>query len=149
MIAQIKDISLYIVLACAINIVSFFLESDYLIDYLKDNLITIILTLLAINTATSGLIVSKLQEIKNNNKEINVKPITKSLLNALKEQIILIIVAIVLVIIIDSSITSKFLYTNYIDFFLEVLAITVFINAIQILWDTGKAIFVMIDITDE
>jgi hypothetical protein len=149
MIAQIKDIALYIVLVCAINIVSFFLESDYLIDYLKDNLITIILTLLAINTATSGLIVSKLQEIKKSNKEIDIKPTTKSLLNALKEQIILIIVAIVLVIVIDSLVTSKFLYTKYIDFFLEVLAITVFINAIQILWDTGKAIFVMIDITDE
>ncbi|KEZ93514.1 hypothetical protein IL45_04690 [Nonlabens ulvanivorans] len=148
MIEQIKDIALFIVLGLIINLLSFFLSNDYLIKYLLDNLITIQLTLLAINTATSGLVVSKMQDIIKENPQLNLKPISKSLLDSLKEQIILIVVAIGLLIIIDSQITEKLIYTNFIDFSLEVLLIAVFINSIQILWDTGKAIFIMIDITD-
>ena len=148
MLDQIKDIALYIVLGLIINLLSFFLANDYLVNYLLDNLITIQLTLLAINTATSGLVVSKMQDIKKENPHLDLKPISKSLLDSLKEQIILIIVAIALLIIIDSQITEKLEYTKYFDFGLEVFLIGVFINSVQILWDTGKAIFVMIDMTN-
>ncbi|EAP87944.1 hypothetical protein [Croceibacter atlanticus] len=148
MLDQIKDIALYLVLGLIINLLSFFLANDYLVNYLLDNLITIQLTLLAINTATSGLVVSKMQDIKKENPHLDLKPISKSLLDSLKEQIILIIVAIALLIIIDSQITEKLEYTKYFDFGLEVFLIGVFINSVQILWDTGKAIFVMIDMTN-
>ncbi|PQJ31911.1 hypothetical protein BST92_08215 [Nonlabens arenilitoris] len=148
MLDQIKDIALYLVLGLIINLLSFFLANDYLVNYLLDNLITVQLTLLAINTATSGLVVSKMQDIKKENPHLDLKPISKSLLDSLKEQIILIVVAIALLIIIDSQITEKLEYAKYFDFGLEVILICVFINSVQILWDTGKAIFVMIDMTD-
>ena len=148
MIDQIKDIALYIVLAIMINLLSFFLGGKYFIEYLIDNLITVQLTLLAINTATSGLIVSKMQDIKKDNPELDLKPISQSLSSSLKEQIILIVIAIVLLVIIDSHVTEKVIYTNYVDFILEVMVIAVFINSVQILWDTGKSIFLMVDITD-
>ena len=145
---QIKDIALYIVIAIVINLLSFLLDGKYFIEYLIANLITVQLTLLAINTATSGLVISKMQDIKKDNPKLNLKPISKSLLDSLKEQIILVIIAIVLLIVIDSKITTKSLYSNYIDFGLAVVLIAVFINSVQILWDTGKSIFLMVEMTD-
>lgn len=118
-------------------------------NYLFDNLITIQLTLLAINTATIGVVVSKLQDVKIRYKELDVKPIMESLLGSLKEQVFLIAVAIGIIILIDSDITSKFKYTSSSDFVLETIMITIFVNSVQVLWDTGKSIFVLINILEE
>jgi hypothetical protein len=117
--------------------------------YLKSNLTTVQLGLLAINTATCGLVVSKLQEIKQKHVEINVKPITKQLLLSLKEQIILIIVGIISMILIASNVFNGCDYCEYIKFGLETLIIAVFINSVQVLWDTGKSVFVLIDFMTE
>lgn len=149
MISYLKDISLFFVIAIITNLVSTLLGTDFLFTYLKNNLITVQLTLMAINTATCGLVVSKLQEIKEKYKDVNIKPITKSLLESLKEQIILVILGVFFVLLIESKVSDQFFYTNYVNFTLKTLLLTVFINSIQILWDTGKSIFVLIDIIEE
>lgn len=146
---SIKDISLYIIIAFIINLSSHLLKNKYLITYLIDNLITIQVALLAINTATSGLIISKLQDVKLKRPEANLKPITKSLLLSLKEQIFLIGLSILFIIIKDSKITETLSYSHYFDFFIETIIITAFIYSIDILWDTGKSIFILIDIIDD
>lgn len=149
MLGYLKDISLYLIISIIANLISNLLGTDFLLNYLKNNLITIQLTLMAINTATCGLVVSKLQEIKERHDEANIKPITKSLLDSLKEQIILIVLGVILVLFIESKITEHLVYTKYVNFSLHTLLVAVFVNSIQILWDTGKSIFVMIDIMDE
>lgn len=149
MIDYLKDISLFLIISIIANLISNLLGTDFLLNYLKSNMITVQLTLMAINTATCGLVVSKLQEIKERHKEVDIKPITKSLLDSLREQIILIVLGAILVLVIDSKITNNLLYSNYINFSLQTLLVAVFVNSIQILWDTGKSIFVMIDIMDE
>jgi hypothetical protein len=149
MISYLKDISLFLIIAIIVNLISNLMGTDFLLNYLKGNLINIQLTLMAINTATCGLIVSKLQEIKERHKEVNVKPITKSLLDSLKEQIILIVLGAIFALIIDSKFTAQFIYSEYINFSLHTLLMAVFVNSVQILWDTGKSIFVIIDIMDE
>ncbi|SHF91221.1 hypothetical protein SAMN05444372_101145 [Flavobacterium micromati] len=131
------------------NLLSHVLGSNFLMEYLESNLTTIQLALMAINTATCGLVVSKLQEIKERHREINIKPITKELLSSLKEQIVLVVIGVVLALLIDSRVVETVLYSNYILFALETLIISVFVNSIQVLWDTGKSVFVLIEIMDE
>ena len=75
----------------------------------------------------------------------NVKPITNQLLLSLKEQIILIIVGIISMILIASNVFNNCNYCEYIKFGLETLLVAVFINSVQVLWDTGKSVFVLID----
>lgn len=116
--------------------------------YLKTNLTTVQLGLLAINTATCGLVVSKLQEIKEKHVGINIKPITKQLLLSLKEQIVLIIIGVMLMLLIDSNLFNQLSYCEYIKFGLETLLMAVFVNSVQVLWDTGKSVFVLTDIMD-
>ncbi|WP_347066043.1 hypothetical protein [Flavobacterium sp. WV_118_3] len=137
------------IIALAINILSHFIGTDFLLEYLKGNLTTVQLGLMAINTATCGLVVSKLQEIKDKYKSLDIKPITKQLLLSLKEQIILIIVGVIILLLINSDIFNTLTYCEYIKFGLNNLLIAVFINSVQVLWDTGKSIFVLTDIMDE
>ena len=111
--SYIKDISLFLVIAFFANLGSHLIETDFLMVYLKSNLTTVQLGLLAINTATCGLVVSKLQEIKQKHVEINVKPITNQLLLSLKEQIILIIVGIISMILIASNVFNNCNYCEY------------------------------------
>lgn len=147
--SYIKDISLFIVIGLLANLLSFLAGTDFLICYLKNNLTTIQLGLMAINTATCGLIVSKLQEIKEKHRQIDLKPITTELLSSLKEQIILIVLGIIFMLLINSEFIAKIVYSVYFKFALETLLISVFVNSIQVLWDTGKAVFVIIDIMND
>jgi len=148
-LSYIKDISLFLVIAFVTNLVSHLIGTDFLLVYLKLNLTTVQLGLLAINTATCGLVVSKLQEIKEKHVGINIKPITKQLLLSLKEQIILIIIGVMIMLLIDSNLFNPLSYCEYIKFGLETLLIAVFVNSVQVLWDTGKSVFVLTDILDD
>lgn len=147
--SYIKDISLFLVIAFFANLASHLIEADFLLPYLKSNLTTIQLGLLAINTATCGLVVSKLQEIKEKHVTISIKPVTKQLLLSLKEQIILIIIGVLLMLLLDSNLFNELSYCNNIKFGLETLLIAVFVNSVQVLWDTGKSVFVLTDILDD
>lgn len=147
--SYIKDISLFLVIAFFTNLTSHLIGTDFLLIYLKSNLTTVQLGLLAINTATCGLVVSKLQEIKEKHVGINIKPITKQLLLSLKEQIFLIIIGVMLMLLIDSNLFNQLSYCEYINFALETLLMAVFVNSVQVLWDTGKSVFVLTDILDD
>lgn len=140
-----KEISVYIIIAISVNTFSHLLGTKYLFTYLSSNILTIQITLMAISTAIRGLVVSKLQDINKKFPEKSLKPITKALLFSFKEQICLLAISIILILISDSKITNLFLHKNYYDFAIEVLLFSVFIYAIDILWDTGKSIFLIVD----
>lgn len=123
--------------------------TEYLLNYLKSDLTTIQLGLLAINTTTCGLIVSKLQEIRDKYPNLIIKPIIKQLLASLKEQVILIIVGVMTLLILSSELVKNLNYCEYVIFILDTILITVFVNSIQVLWDTGKAVFIIIEIMDD
>ena len=57
-----KNISFFIVISIIISLIGKGLESKFLFTYLQQNIIGLLLTLLAINTATLGLIASKIQK---------------------------------------------------------------------------------------
>lgn len=104
-----KNISFFIVLAIIISLIGKGLESKFLFTYLQQNIIGLLLTLLAINTATSGLIASKIQDIVVNFPTIDFSITIKEMKKSLLEQIILIIVSVVCLLLMDSAkITYEF-----------------------------------------
>lgn len=137
----VKNISFYIVLAILITFLGVKLESKFLFKYLQENIIGLLLTLLAINTATLGLIASKIQDIVVNFPKIDFSETIKEMRISLLEQIILIIVSVFCLLLMDSAkITYEF--KNEIG---NILLVSVLIYAVDILWDTGKGVFVIID----
>ena len=60
---NIKNVSFYIVLSIIVTMITNYLESPFLFKYLQNSIISLQITLLAINTATLGLIASKIQDI--------------------------------------------------------------------------------------
>ncbi|RXM47115.1 hypothetical protein [Flavobacterium sp. YO12] len=138
---NLKNISFFLVIAFAMTAIGNFLDSDFLFTYLQTNIIGLLITLLAINTATSGLIASKIQDFVIQKPEIDFSSTIKEMKTSLLEQIILIIISVVCLIIQNSQ-KIKF---DFKDDICNTLLITVFIYAIDILWDTGKAVFVIIE----
>lgn len=137
----IKDISLYLVLAIVVTVFCYWLESSFLFDYLQTNIIGLLITLLAINTATSGLVASKMQDLKLQKPEIDLKEPIKQMKLSLVEQIILIAISILFMTILNSPLIDfgykEHLFNGGLTF--------VLIYALAILMDTGKAVFTMIE----
>jgi hypothetical protein len=137
-----KNIVFYLALAFVVNYSASQIESSFFADFLKDNIIVILVTLLAINTATSGLIISKLQELSQKHKT-KFEKTYKSMRNSLLEQVILIVVCSITLILRESASIQKILNENY--FYFDTIILAVFIYSLDILYDTGKAIFIIID----
>ncbi|MEP3838889.1 MAG: hypothetical protein ABJM36_14650 [Algibacter sp.] len=116
----------------------YFLKSSFLSIFLKDNLVGLLLTLLAINTATSTVISSKLEDISERTGA-NFEDVIKEVRGSLIEQIVLIGLSVVLLIVLHSKLLD--LGTYYIDIIINIFLTTILVYAIDILRDTGVAIF--------
>lgn len=110
-------------------------------EFMRSNLLNILITLMAINTATVAVILSKLYEIsKQYNQKINdaFKNTKAQLLLSVREQVTLIGAALIL------SILSKKNTWSFepalINAGLEILLSTVFIYSLFILYDTAVAV---------
>jgi hypothetical protein len=109
--------------------------------YLRDKIVELLITLMAINTATISVVVAKLHEISSK-EGLSFEKTIKEVRISLLEQIILIIVSVLLLIFYNSpTIRNSF---KYHDLFFNTLFVAVFIYAIDILRDTGVAIFEII-----
>lgn len=137
----IKDISMYLILSIVATVFCYLLESSFLFDYLQNNIIGLLITLLAINTATSGLVASKMQDLKLQKPQIDLKEPIKQMKLSLVEQIILIAVSIIFMTILNSSLVNF----DYKEHLFNGGLIFVLIYALAILMDTGKAVFTMIE----
>lgn len=140
-----KNISFYIIIAFVICLLSNYLQSKFLFKYLCDNIIGLLLTLLAINTATLGLIASKIQDMLEKYPKMSFKNTTREMKFSLTEQVILIIVSVISLVVLNSEII-KFEYKELV---LNTILVSVLIYSVNILWDTGKAVFIIIDLIEE
>lgn len=140
-----KNISFYIVVAFILCLLSKYLKSDFLFKYLIDNIIGLLLTLLAINTATLGLIASKIQDMLEKHPKMSFKNTTKQMKFSLTEQVILIIVSVISLVVLD----SKIITFQFKELLLNTVLVSVLIYSVNILWDTGKAVFVIIDLIEQ
>ena len=138
--SRIKQIVFYIAIAVILNWLCIVLQSTEFLKYLRENILVLLITLLAINTATISVVVAKLHEISTESFsfERTVHEVKVSLL----EQIILIAAGSIFLILYNSPIVRAKL--TYHDSIFNTLFITVFVYAIDILRDTGVAIFEII-----
>ena len=141
MIDKMKDVSFYVVVGLCISSFSAWIESDFLERYLNANLITLLVALLAINTTTISVVMTKLREISDATGG-SFSSTTIQLKHSIYEQIIYIVVATV-VLIISGSNKAISLHTS-LDFILDVLLVAVFVAALHTLFDTARSIFVIL-----
>lgn len=138
----IKEILLSLVLGYFLAKFSFALESDYLNKFASDNLIMLLIALLAINTTTIGVVAVKMKDISDK-YQIKFNSTIKSMKLSIHEQVGLIVIAVIFQLIK----TSKFLISLYsgIDFISTVVLLAVIIYAIIILYDTANSVFVILE----
>ena len=120
------------------------LGSQFLYVFFENNLITILIALLAINAATMGIVLTKISDLVAQAKSSFVFSRTKKhMLLSIQEQIFLIVIGIILLSVKSSpkinSIDDLTVYCN-------VGLSAVFVYALLILYDTAKSIFVLLNI---
>jgi hypothetical protein len=144
----VKDISFYTIISLVLNFGSYLLQSTFLNEFISKNLILLLINVLAINIATTGIVLTKLKELaekfreRTNNQEFDFTKSYVELRNALREQLILILVSIIFMVCKESSwLSSNIIHFNHI---INVLLTATFIFALDILRDTAAAIFLIV-----
>ena len=136
-----KSISLYIVIALVVTVLSKIIGSNFIEEFLKENLIVLLIALLAINTTTGSVVMTKLREISdkyNTDFSLSTSELHKSVL----EQIGYIVFAILILILLGSSMVLSM--HPLLDDTLNLLLTTVFVASIYNLYDTANSIFVIL-----
>lgn len=127
-------------LAAIIYAFQAWLGGEWLIGFLRANLITILVTLLAINTATTAVILTKMSEIsRQHGRPVNdIFAATKQQMKlSFQEQIGLIAAGMVLSVV---STNKGYVFESpVVNISLEILLATVFIYALFLLYDTAVA----------
>ena len=132
-----------------IEVVNIWLESPFLHKFLENNLVTILVALLAINAATMGIVLTKVMDIvdKNNGQGIDCFSSTKAqMLLSIKEQIIIIILSIGLLILTSSPIMKDI---KNAELLLNSTITACFIYSLSILYDTAKGILIIVNFSNE
>ena len=143
-ISRLPYICVYVVSSILLVWFSNAFESRFIYDFIKNDLITILLALMAINTTTSSVIMTKLKEISDANSNANFTDTVKELKVSFLEQLVHIFIAVIILVILDSKVSSQIQIFNLIDV-CNVLLISVFIASIHNLYDTADSVFVILD----
>lgn len=139
----IKNIFISIGLGFIILQIQNAIGSKYVILFLKENLVTLLVALVAINSATLGIVLTKIRDLLDKNGNNGDFDKTKREMSlSIKEQIALIGISLILLLIND----SKWLSNNTsATSFIEVIIIGCFCYALLILYDNAKSVFVILD----
>ncbi len=144
MIERVKSISLYVLIGIGVQWGSAKLQSDFLGTFLDGNLVTLLLALLAINTTTMSVIMTKLRDIADGNHG-NFGRTIDAMRESIIEQVVLIVCAIAVLILK----TSASLQSRTLSFLANTVLIAIFFYAIQILYDTANGVFVILRYEDQ
>jgi hypothetical protein len=118
------------------------LNSQYIIKFLDGNLVSLLIALLAINTASLGIVLSKIRELIDTNGGHGDFESTKvAMLYSIKEQIALIFLSLILLMLADSTWMTQ---NQKLIPLIEVSIISCFTMSMLILFDTAKSIFVIL-----
>ena len=129
-------------LAFAANSLSNVVESGFLINFLKEELITILIALLAINTTTGSIVMTKLRDISDSTG-VSFSSTIRELRLSIFEQLIFIIVGIVVLVCLDSKVVMEL--HSQLENILNILLISVFIASLHNLYDTASSIFIILE----
>ncbi|MCT8335814.1 hypothetical protein NUH30_19160 [Leptospira sp. 85282-16] len=134
-----KNYSFFYILGYLIEKINIYLKSDFLLNYLTNNLISIEIALLAINISSSGIILSRLKEIA---PEDSFSETIKEIKITIFEQIILIGLTLISFILLD---TKENEFVSVLRDWLLFLINGIFAYFLFILFDISKSIFILID----
>lgn len=118
-------------------------QSTFLNDFLKSNLINLLVALLAINSATLGIVLTKIRELIDKHGDENSFEKTKrEMLLSVKEQFALIILAVLA----QTALSSVILSNNLrLKDALTVFVCGIFVYSLMNLYDTAKSVLIVID----
>lgn len=113
--------------------------SNYLNEYLISNLVTILVALFAINSATLGVVLTRLSQILDENGFANFDSTRREMKISLFEQIVLILIGVLVVIIYNSTFARDFSANSMM--FLNSCLCGVFVYSIMVTFDVANSIF--------
>ena len=130
-----------VVIALITGSVSRLLRSPYLSSFLEANLILLLIALLAINTTTISVVMTKLRELSS--KPETFKGTSKEMKWSIIEQVVLIVSSILFLLAKKSEVILS--HIPHADFALEVALLAIFFYSIHILYDTANSVFVIMN----
>ncbi len=143
MIQSIMMACTFIVCGFIINGLSYLAGSNYLCSFLNGNLLLVLIALFAINTTTVSVILTKMREIADKHPDVDFLNTRKGIKKATIEQLVLIILTVIFQIAKTSPWLINKLY--YVEFIFDSLLVAIFAYAIQILFDTARGVYVILD----
>lgn len=139
-----KNSFLSIGVACVAQFAQGFLGSAYMDTFIKNSLINLLVALLAVNSATMGIVLTKIRDLidRKGNGSGAFENTKRQMLLAVREQIALIIVGLLVLVLADSKYV---LAGSSVHTFLQTVLCGVFVYAIIVLYDTAKSVIIIID----
>ena len=129
-------------IACAVQFLLHQIQSSFVFDFLKSNITNIQVALLAVNTATLGIVLTKIREIIDKNGQRKIFESTRSeMLLSIKEQVALIAVSL-FILALESAKSLPIAVSSEI---FQAALIASFASSISVLYDTAKSVFVILD----
>jgi hypothetical protein len=129
-------------IACLAQIALAGIQSTYVAEFLRQNIVSIQIGLLAINAATLGIVLTKLRDLIDKGIDASVFARARNqMLLSIKEQVALIVAALVIL----SIAGAKALPFTVAPALLDALLLTCFVYSLMILYDTAKSVFVVLE----
>lgn len=126
------------------EMLSIWLKTTYLVEFFSENLITILVALLAVNAATMGIVLTKIRDLidrKNSGSEY-FSDTRQQMLLSVKEQVALIILAIIVLLLKSSPLVSGI---ENISLLVNSVVTGIFAYALIVLYDTAKGVLIIVD----
>lgn len=122
---------------------SIWLETNYLVRFFAENLITILVALLAVNAATMGIVLTKIRDLIDKNGGAEFFSNTRQqMLLSVKEQVGLIILSICILSLNSSPVVSGL---HNVSLFINSVVTGIFAYALIVLYDTAKGVLIIVD----
>jgi len=138
---MIKNYSTSLFFGVLLTLLQFYLKSNFLQKYLLANLLNIQIAVLAINSATLGLILTKVRELSDQNPEYNYDKLLREMLLSFKEMIALMAISLLIGIISESQIIPNGFFKPYV---IETILFAAFSYTVYILYDFVHGICVLL-----
>lgn len=117
--------------------------SNFLTNFLKNNLITLLIELLAINSATMGIVLTKIRDLVESKGGASCfKKTRNQMIHSVKEQVFLILLGVVFLIAADSPLVVG---VPNLPMLIQSCIIGVFVYSLMVLYDTAKSVLLIVD----
>ncbi|WOT09331.1 hypothetical protein [Leptospira interrogans] len=140
MFERAKTYSFYLIVGWLLQLLFNWIGSEYLSKFYANNLITIEIALLAINSSTCGLIFSKLKEY--NYEKDSFRATIKEIKVSIIEQILIIVLSLVLLVLQEENLLKSI--ESY-RFIAKSILNGFFLYILFILYDVSHSIFLLIE----